>query len=92
MLINRTDYNEKVDEVINDITKGDEKYDAVTAFLKLCGKTFYEYLGDRDDIEIENGEFEGLMSRCMQTLTAKAPNAFMLIFKFFDLLAEKLGV
>lgn len=90
MLINRTDYNEKVEEVINDITKGDESYDAVIAFLKLCGRTFYEYLGDRDETEVENDEFEALMSRCMQTLTSKAPNAFMLIFKFFDLLSGKL--
>lgn len=91
MLIKKNEYDEKVTDVINEITKGDESYDAVIAFLKLCGRTFYEYLGDKEEIDIQNEEFEGLMSRCMQTLTSKAPNAFMLIFKFFDLLAEKLN-
>ena len=92
MLITKTDYNTKVSEVINEITKGDESYDAVTAFLQLCGKTFYEYLGGSDEIEIDNEEIKGLMSRCMQTLTSKAPNAFMLVFKFFDSLAGKLNM
>lgn len=92
MLIKKNEYDEKVSEVINEITKGDESYDAVTAFLKLCGKTFYEYLGDKEEVEIEEEEMKSLMSRCMQTLTSKAPNAFMLVFKFFDMLSAKLNV
>lgn len=92
MKVTKPEYDRITEEAINMITGGSENYDAVNAFLRLCGKTFYEYLGEGEEIEIDNEDAKGLMSRCMQTLTSKAPNAFMLVFRFFDIFSEKLGI